>query len=135
MDASVAAKWVLPEADSDRAMTLLGHRLVSPDLLLTECANILWKSVRRGDVRPDEAAADLASLAAANVAKLPAALLLGAALRRAVTLDHPVYDCLYLEASAVTGLPLVTADRRLACLSGDGAEVILLSDLTLPPVA
>lgn len=135
MDASVVAKWVLPEADSDRATALLGHRLMSPDLLLTECANILWKSVRRGDLRPDEVADDLASLSAADIGKLPAALLLSAALRRAVALRHPVYDCLYLEASAVTGLPLVTADRRLARLSGDGAEVILLSDLALPSTA
>jgi len=44
-------------------------------------------------------------------------------------LSCPVHDGLYLEASAVTGLPLVTADRRLAALGGEGARVVLLSDV------
>ena len=41
VDASVAVKWVVPERDSERAAALRGHTLISPDLLFSECANIL----------------------------------------------------------------------------------------------
>jgi predicted nucleic acid-binding protein len=34
VDASVAVKWVVPEADSERAELLLDHGLIAPDLLL-----------------------------------------------------------------------------------------------------
>jgi len=60
---------------------------------------------------------------------LPVAPLLPGALARATRLSCPVHDGLYLEASAVTGLPLVTADRRRAALGGEGARVVLLSDV------
>ena len=45
VDASVAIKWVVPEAGSERAITLLDHGLVAPDLLFSECANILWRKL------------------------------------------------------------------------------------------
>jgi len=35
------------------------------------------------------------------------------ALRIAVQLDHPVYDCVYLALAVETGLQLLTADQRL----------------------
>lgn len=135
VDASVVVKWAIPEEDSPLAASLLGRRLVAPDLMLTECANILWKAVLRGGLDTGEAPGRLALLASVEVEILAYAALLPRALTRALTLRHPVYDCLYLEAAALTGFPLVTADRRLARLSGDGADVLLLSDLTLPPVA
>jgi hypothetical protein len=43
IDASVAAKWFLPdEPFSERALELL-----LPDLFFSECGNILWKAARR----------------------------------------------------------------------------------------
>jgi len=48
VDAGVVVKWYIPESGSDRAAALLetDRRLIAPDLLLAEVANVLWKSRR-----------------------------------------------------------------------------------------
>jgi predicted nucleic acid-binding protein len=43
VDASVAIKWVIEESGTPQALSLRRHRLFAPDLLMTECANVLWK--------------------------------------------------------------------------------------------
>jgi predicted nucleic acid-binding protein len=113
VDASVAAKWVLPEADSEAAARLRGARLVAPELLDLECASILWKAARRGELSDDEAFERHQALRDAPVERLPNAALLSLATVAALQLGHPVYDCLYVAAAELTGFPLVTADRRL----------------------
>jgi predicted nucleic acid-binding protein len=44
VDASVAAKWLVTEPLSDKALDVLGSsdELYAPDLLLAEVGNILW---------------------------------------------------------------------------------------------
>ncbi len=130
LDASVAIKVVVAEPDSEHAERVLDHALVAPDLLLPECGNILWKKVRRGELPAEPAAEAASALLALRVELLPAARFLAGALRRAVRLDHPVYDCLYLEMAATLGVPLVTADRRLLRLAAPGVQVIGLDDLS-----
>jgi predicted nucleic acid-binding protein len=129
VDASVAVKLVIEEHDSAKADRLLRHRMVAPDLIWSECANILWKCVRRGIV-----AGPAAALACDALLRLPfeiaeAAVLMPAALRRAVALDHPAYDCLYLELAARRNLPLVTADRRLSTLAVADVAILHLDAL------
>ncbi len=46
VDASVVIKWVIEETGTQDALALRRHRLLAPDLLIPECANILWKKVR-----------------------------------------------------------------------------------------
>ena len=49
VDASVALKWFVPEADSETAVALLtDNQLSAPDLILVEVGNALWKAFRRG---------------------------------------------------------------------------------------
>ena len=54
VDASVAAKWLLSEPDSERALALLGEwsegRLdgLAPAILPAEVASTLWKRAIRG---------------------------------------------------------------------------------------
>jgi len=55
INASGAVKWVFPEHDSNRAGLLLDHSLVAPDLLFAECANILWRKVRRIELTKKQA--------------------------------------------------------------------------------
>ena len=113
VDASVAIKWVVQEPGSDLARTLAGAALEAPDLIFTECANILWKKARIGDLDKGEAEARLEALLRVPVRLALDRDLLKPALHLAVELGHPVYDCLYLALAQVRNLPLVTADNRL----------------------
>jgi predicted nucleic acid-binding protein len=129
IDASVAVKMVIAEAGSAEARRLIRHRLVVPDLLFPECANIIWKAVRRGELEPPQGELACHALLSIPFEIHPSRDLLPAALARAVDLGHPAYDCLYIEAAARLGLPLVTADRRLARLVVSGVRLLTLDDL------
>jgi predicted nucleic acid-binding protein len=43
--------------------------------------------------------------------------------------QHSVYDCLYVAAAELSGLPLITADRRLARLRWRDVRIVPLDDL------
>ena len=113
IDASVAVKWVVPEHGSEHAELLLDHALVAPDLLFAECANILWKKVRRGELTKAEADVAAQTLELADLTVVSARWYLAAATSIAVELDHPAYDGVYLAVAEASGLRLVTADGRL----------------------
>jgi predicted nucleic acid-binding protein len=132
VDASIAAKWVLDEPDSARARALSEARLLAPDLMPVECANILWKRARKGELTKKQAGACLQILCDAPVFLTDSRELLGEALKLAVDLHHPLYDCLYLALASARGLPLVTADARLVqAVRGRklAIPVLLLSEL------
>jgi predicted nucleic acid-binding protein len=114
VDASVVVKWVLKEIGSERARLLSEAELSAPDLLPVECANVLWKKVLLGDLRPREAFTRLDLLLQAPVALLPSAEVLPAAIVLSVQLKHPVYECLYLALAARRTMTLVTADQGFA---------------------
>ena len=112
IDASVAIKWVVEEPGTAEALALRRHRLLSPDLLIPECANILWKKVRRREIGPDEAALAARLLQHADVELVPMRSLLEPATRLAIQLDHPAYVCVYLALAQASGCSFVTADSR-----------------------
>lgn len=130
VDAGVVVKWVLPEPDSALALRLQGERLLAPEFLDVECANVLWKAARRGEITAAEAEAGRALLHEAPVERLPVAPLLSGALRHALGAGHPIHDCLYIEAAILSGFPLVTTDRRLARLAIPGLQLRLLDSFT-----
>jgi len=113
VDASVVIKWVVGEPETALALALRQHRLSAPDILVAECANILWKKVRRSELTGDQAVFAARLLDRADIELVPARGLMEAATSLAVALDHPAYDCLYLSLAERSGRPLVTADTRL----------------------
>ena len=133
VDASVAVKWVVEEADSDAARLLSRSRLEAPDLLLVESANILWRKVRSGDLAQPDAASRLDLLLRAPLVLFGTQDLLDAALRIAVELKQPVTDCVYLALAYRREIPLVTADRRLQLSmkkrTSFAIQVLVLADL------
>jgi len=113
IDASIAIKWVVEEAGTAEALALRRQaRLIAPELLVAECANVLWKKVRRDELLKDEAllAADL--LQCADIELLPTRSLLPIATSIAIELDHPAYDCVYIALAAANNCSFVTADHR-----------------------
>ncbi|UKJ74067.1 type II toxin-antitoxin system VapC family toxin [Azospirillum brasilense] len=63
LDASVAVKWLVPEADSAAAEAVAeGRNIFAPELLLVECANILWRRVQKGEFPRYDAISGLADL-------------------------------------------------------------------------
>ena len=113
IDASVAVKWVVEEPGTQEALALRRARLSAPDLLIPECANILWKKHKLGQLRPAEAllAAQLLERADVNLAPMGAHLERATAL--AIDLDHPAYDCFYIALALDKGCAFATADQRL----------------------
>lgn len=127
VDASVAAKLFIPEPDSALAMaTIAGARLLAPDLVFAELANILWKCHRRGLIDAfDPAGYDFVALFDQVV---PCAMLWQPAAALAVALDHPVYDCFYLALAIAQNDTLITADRRFhaACAASPHVDRVRL---------
>ena len=114
IDASIAIKWVVEETGTEEALSLRHQAsLIAPDLLVAECANILWKKVQRGELSREEANLAARLLQGADIELVPTRSLLEAATSAAIELDHPAYDCLYLALAAARGCSFVTADERL----------------------
>ena len=86
---------------------------MAPDLIVAECANILWKKVQRTELSKDEALIAARLLQSAEIELVPSRALMESATRLAIELDHPAYDCLYLALAVENGCRFVTADERL----------------------
>jgi predicted nucleic acid-binding protein len=133
VDASVAVKWVVEESGSDLARSLSIAKLEAPDLLLVECANILWKKVRIGDLTRQDAKGRLGVLQHAPVKYTAGRELLASAMDVSFELQYPIYDCLYVALAMRREIPLVTADERLTRaarkLRKFVGQVVLLAEL------
>lgn len=120
IDASVGIKLVIAEAGSDAAHALFSHaadtagsRLYVPDLFFTECANVLWKYVKRFGYPAKDARKSIERLFGLGLVKLETDLFLEKAFGIAVAHEISVYDACYMAASKHVCAPLITADERL----------------------
>jgi len=114
IDASVAVKWVVAEEGTPQALALRQRtKLIAPELLVAECANILWKKVARDELSREEALLAAKLLQGAEVELLPMRSLFEVATSLAIELDHPAYDCIYLALAVEHDCQFVTADERL----------------------
>jgi predicted nucleic acid-binding protein len=113
IDASVAIKWVSVEEGTLEAVALRRHAVAAPEMLIAECANILWKKVRRSELTAEEAGFAARLLTEAEIELMPMRRHFERAVAIAIELDHPAYDCLYLALAEAERVPFVTADDRL----------------------
>jgi predicted nucleic acid-binding protein len=122
LDASVAAKWVLPikgeplAAESMRLLESFARgeiNLSVPGLFWVEIGNILWKSVRAGRISEQTAYDAIQWFQALDVPTSPTKDLIGDAVAIAFAVDRSVYDGVYLALAIASGRSLVTADKRL----------------------
>lgn len=115
VDASVAAKWFIPEELSAQARLLLAveYELLAPDLLWAELGNILWKKHRRQELDRRTATRLLRDFARMPIEFHASERWTEAALGIAIEHGVTVYDALYLALAAGNGCRVVTADRGL----------------------
>jgi predicted nucleic acid-binding protein len=122
IDASLAVKWFLLEADSPAARDLLASQIgeiAAPVLFSIEVSATLVREANR-----DKANADVMRNAIARVAQLmgdgsirlhdQAPAQLERAANLAIDLGHPLKDCIYLVLAMELGCDLVTCDARFA---------------------
>lgn len=140
VDASVGIQLFVHEQGTDLVETVFAGlaedppiRLYVPDFFYVECANILWKYVRRFNYTADKARSDLSDLIQLNLAAVDTENLLVAAFDLAVEHDLTVYDACYVALANLLELPLLTADKRLVNkMNGRGHDIRFLGDLEHP---
>jgi predicted nucleic acid-binding protein len=115
VDASVAAKWLLAEALSAKAVGLvqLENELLVPELFWAEIGNILWKKARTGELPDTEAVRRFDDLASMGLRTVSNALIARAAIGVALAAGRTVYDSVYVALAMHEGCRFVTADERL----------------------
>jgi predicted nucleic acid-binding protein len=114
VDASVAAKWFLPEPDAPAALRLLNgrHRLAAPDLIRAEIGNLVWKLHARGTLTAQEASDVIEHFLSMPLEIHDSTYLLAPALEIAIATHRTVYDSLYLALALELDGTVVTADER-----------------------
>ncbi len=123
LDASVAAKWMLPskgELLRPQAFRLLDAygagelELIVPDIFWAECGDIVWKAVRQQRLNRTDAELAIDTMIDRHFPTVPSEKLLSDAVALALDFDRSVYDCLYVALAVQAKKPLITADERLA---------------------
>jgi predicted nucleic acid-binding protein len=119
LDSNIALKWVLPEADSDKAIRLRAafqnqvHDLHAPDVFPIEIAHALTRAERRGVIPQGEAEGLLTDVLSSPPRLHPYLPLLTRAIRISSQRRVGVYDCLYLALAEREHCEFLTADDRL----------------------
>jgi len=133
VDASVVAKWFIPEADSDKAVKLRNRHiegslnLMAPDLLLYEIANAL---VYHPEIRDEDIREDMEALFTVDIELVsPSSELMASITERARRGDISVYDSSYLVLAEIVATNLVTADKRMFEKAKHTGQVLLLDEL------
>jgi predicted nucleic acid-binding protein len=142
VDASVVAKWFVPEPGSREAIALQSgpHNLIAPASIRFGVADAICRAA--GGASPCLSNADAKELCERwfkaieqhNLELIPDESLLQEACGLAVSLDLPLADCLYVELASRWNIPLVTASRSLRDrVVGRFSKVRLLKGIDTPP--
>jgi predicted nucleic acid-binding protein len=119
LDSSVVFKWLVPEADTAKAVSLRDDfknallELAAPDILPVETTHALTRAERQGRVTPQQGSILLKDLLK-NLPTLFAYLvLLPRAYEISSSMRVGVYDCLYVALAEQESCELVTADDKM----------------------
>jgi predicted nucleic acid-binding protein len=119
LDASVALKWVLPEALSPKAVRLRNdfrnhvHELIAPDIFPVEVAHALTRAERQKIIQPPQGTKRLIAVMRFPPDLHPYLPLLSRAFAISSAMRVGVYDCLYIALAEREGCELVTADNKM----------------------
>jgi predicted nucleic acid-binding protein len=114
VDASVIAKWYVPEAGSEMAAAIFEREqhLIAPAHVLGEVGEVLLRRFRNQRVSREQLQLARAVLPAI-VELVPVHELFDTAVEVAFDAATSFYDALYVAAAAQADALLITADRRL----------------------
>jgi predicted nucleic acid-binding protein len=126
VDASVAAKWFLPEPGTAEAIALQEgeEELAAPDFIRLEVAAAFTRRVRDTEkpITPKEAEERCGKwfrfLDRASLNLIPQPDILADAEKLSIDRKLPLQDCLYLAAALRFDVPLITADPRFQKRAG-----------------
>lgn len=115
VDASAVVPLYFQEEYSEAAESLVreASRLLAPDLIWAETANVVWKRCRRGEISGADADGIIAEILRLPLHISSAQHLLPDAVRLATQFDHTVDDCLYVALAIRSGVTMITGDERL----------------------
>ncbi|MEM2997191.1 MAG: type II toxin-antitoxin system VapC family toxin [Candidatus Bathyarchaeia archaeon] len=138
IDASVAAKWIIPgepwEAEARGLMEKIASGEVeayAPPLLPYEVASVISRAISRGVINLSEGAEALKALGQLGL-KITAIGWDDQAeiLEIATTSKLTIYDSAYLQLSKRVAAKLITADDELKSRGENITEIVLLRDFT-----
>ena len=114
VDASVIAKWYMPEIHSLEAEFLIANHfeLHSPELAIPEFGNILWKKCRLGELSIQESLTIVETFLCEGVTFHPQSELIHMSVSLANATGQSVHDCIYLTLAMSLDCQLITADRK-----------------------
>lgn len=119
LDASVAAKWFLPDEVTPAANAILRQYLAGeltllvPDLFWHEMANVLATAVRADRLTASAGSRAMNQLTQLELPVQPTWSFASEALAQAVAWRWPAYDLFYLLLARTMNDVLITADERL----------------------
>lgn len=119
VDSSVALKWVLPEADADKAISIRDNgrnqldEIHAPDFFTTECGHALFRAERRRLIGAGQAEVLLAAIVSDLPLSHSSLTLIPRASVICQQLGTAFYDALYMSLAEAEGCVLITADAKL----------------------
>src|SRR5712692_9758863 len=119
VDSSVAFKWVVQEAHSDKAIRLREgyrngvHELLAPDIFLAEIANALLVAERRGRIHPGQFPLFLADVLTTPPQLFATRPLLQRVTSIVIQVPVSVSDCLYVPLAERESCDFGTADAKV----------------------
>ena len=122
LDASVAVEYLLKSPlGLSVADTLEGSGLIAPGLIDAEVTSALRRAVLRGIIEEPRARSAVSALVELPVDRIDLRSLAPIAWQHYQNVT--AYDAFYVAAARVYGVPVLTADRRLARAPGLGISV------------